>query len=209
MVITHHEGQCFKITHGDTTVVFDPIAKQSKQFTPVKFGADLAIVSMRHPDFAGVQEVTYGTKEPFVVNGPGEYEVGEITVRGFGVSTEYAGETRYTTVYQVVMEGMTIVFLGALSTPEQLDAKILGELGTIDILFVPIGGGDVMEVPQASKLAVKLEAKCVIPMHYTPNALKAFLEEESSEGVKPVDKVTLKKKDVGEMTGQIVVLQAK
>lgn len=209
MVITHHEGQCFKITHGDTTVVFDPIAKQSKQFTPVKFGADLAIVSMRHPDFAGVQEVTYGTKEPFVVNGPGEYEVGEITVRGFGVPTEYAGETRYTTVYQVVMEGMTIVFLGALSTPEQLDAKILGELGTIDILFVPIGGGDVLEVPQASKLAVKLEAKCVIPMHYTATALKAFLEEESSEGVKPVDKVTLKKKDVGEMTGQIMVLQTK
>ena len=49
---------------------------------------------------------------------------------------------------------MNIVFLGALSNPE-IDPKILGELGDIDILFVPIGGDEVLEVPQASKLATK------------------------------------------------------
>ena len=31
----------------------------------------------------------------------------------------------------------------------------------IDILFIPIGGGDVLEVPQASKLGVKLEDQLV------------------------------------------------
>lgn len=209
MVITFHDGQCFKVTHGDTTLVFDPVSKQSKQFTAVKFGADIAIVSMRHPDFNGVEEVTYGNKDPFIINGPGEYEVGDITVRGFGIATEYDNATRYTTVYQVVMDGMTLVFLGALSSPSQLDSKILGELGAIDILFLPIGGGDVLEVPDASKLAVKLEAKCVIPMHYDTHAIQAFVEEESAEGVAPVDKITLKKKDVAEMTGKIVRLQAK
>lgn len=209
MVITYHDGQCFKITHGDTTIVFDPVAKESKQFTPVKFGADIALVSMRHPNFNGTKEVTYGNKEPFVIDGPGEYEVGEVTIRGFGVATQYDKATRYNTVYQVGVDGMTLVFLGALASSEQLDSSILGELGTIDVLFVPIGGGDVLEVPQASKLAVKLEAKCVIPMHYDATALKAFLEEESAEGVSPVDKITLKKKDVAEMSGSIVVLNKK
>ncbi len=27
MVITHHGGQCFKVTFGDLTLVFDPISK--------------------------------------------------------------------------------------------------------------------------------------------------------------------------------------
>ncbi len=97
--------------------------------------------------------------------------------------------------------------MGALGEPD-IDPKILGEFGDIDILFVPVGGGDVLEVPQAAKLAAKLEAKCIIPMHYDATALKAFLKEESAEGVKPIDKLTVKKKDILAMNGEVVVLSA-
>ena len=152
--------------------------------------------------------MAHGTKEPFVAHGPGEYEVGQITARGFGVKTKYDKVERFNTIYQVRLEDMNIVFLGALSDPE-IDPKILTELGDIDILFVPIGGGDVLEVPQASKLAVKLEAKLIIPMHYDAVALKEFLKEESEENLKPVDKLTVKRKDVSEMSGNVVVLSSK
>ena len=206
MVITYHTGQCFKVSFGETTLAFDPISKKSK-LSPAKFGSDVAFISMHHPDFDGAEQVAHGNKQPFVVNGPGEYEVGDVTARGYGVKTTYDGQERYNTIYQVSLEGMNIVFLGALSSPD-IDPKILGELGNIDILFVPIGGGDVLEVPQASKLAVKLEAKCVIPMHYDKTALEAFMKEESSGSVKPQDKLTLKKKDVAEMSGEVVVLTA-
>lgn len=205
MIITHHGGQCFKVSFGDTTLVFDPISKKSK-LAPVKFGSDVAFISMHHPDFDGKEQVIHGTREPFVVDGPGEYEIGEVTARGYGVPTKYDGKERVNTIYQVVLEGMNMVFLGALNDPE-IDPKVLGELGNIDILFVPIGGGDVLEVPQASKLAVKLEAKLVIPMHYDAQALKAFLKEEGSEDTKAVEKLTLKKKDVEVMTGEIAVLE--
>lgn len=208
MVITHHGGQCFKVSFGDTTLAFDPISKQSKKLSPSKFGADVAFISLRHPDFNGVDQVSFGNKEPFVISSPGEYEVGEVTARGYGVETMYEGKKRFNTIYQVSLEGMNIVFLGALGEPD-IDPKILGEFGDIDILFVPIGGGEVLEVPQASKLAVKLEAKCVIPMHYDAAALKAFLKEESAEGVKAIDKLTVKKKDVLAMSGEVVVLQDK
>lgn len=204
MIITHHGGQCFKVSFGDTTLAFDPISKKSK-LSSVKFGSDVAFISMHHPNFDGADQVAHGTREPFVVEGPGEYEIGDVTARGYGVETTYDKEKRINTIYQVVLEGMNMVFLGALGDPE-IDPKILGELGNIDILFVPIGGGDVLEVPQASKLAVKLEARLIIPMHYDATALKAFLKEESSEDVKPVDKLTIKKKDVEVMEGEIVVL---
>lgn len=206
MVITYHGGQCFKVVYGDTTIAFDPISKKSKLPAP-KFGANAAFVSVRHPDFCGVEQVTLGSKEPFLVDGPGEYEIGEVTARGFGVKTTYDGEERYNTIYQVQLEGINMIFLGALSSPE-IDSKILGEFGDVDVLFVPIGGGDVLEVPQASKLAVKLEAKVIIPMHYDEKALKAFLKEEGSSNGKPQDKLTLKKKDVAIMEGEIVVLKA-
>lgn len=209
MVITYHGGQCFRVSFGDTTLAFDPIDKSSKTFTAVKFGSDIALVSLRHPDCNGIQQVTHGTKTPFVIDGPGEYEVGDVTVRGFGVPTTYENVSRINTIYQVQLEQMNIVFLGALGSAAELESSILGELGDIDILFVPIGGGDVLDVPQASKLGVKLEAKLVIPMRFDKNAHDAFLKEEGVEKLTPVDKLTVKKRDVSVMEGEIVVLAAK
>ena len=206
MVITHHGAQCFKVSFGDTTLAFDPISKKSK-LSPVKFGADIAFISLQHPDMNGVDEVTFGAKQPFVISGPGEYEVGEVTARGYGVETMYGGVKKYNTIYQVILEGINIVFLGALGN-ENIDPQILGELGDIDILFVPIGGGDVLDVPAASKLATKLEARCIIPMNYTDAALKAFLKEEGVDTAETLEKLTVKKKDLAEMEGEIVVLSS-
>jgi L-ascorbate metabolism protein UlaG (beta-lactamase superfamily) len=205
MVITYHGGECFKLSFGDTTLAFNPISKKSK-LDEVKFGTDAVFITMAHPDFNGAEQMAHGNKEPFVASGPGEYEIGQVTARGFAVKTTYEKVERYNTIYQVHLEDMNIIFLGALGDPE-IDPKILGELGDIDILFVPIGGGDVLQVPQASKLAVKLEAKLVIPMHYDDVALKAFLKEEGEDGLKPVDKLTIKRKDVLAMSGDVVVLK--
>lgn len=206
MVITYHGGELFKVSFGETTIAFNPIAKGSK-LTPVKFGADVAFVTMNHPDFNGVEQMVYGERQPFVASGPGEYEVGEVTARGFGVKTMYDGEERFNTIYQVMLEGINMVFLGALGD-SAIDPKILEKFGDIDILFVPIGGGDVLDVPAASALGVKLEARIVIPMHYDKSALSAFLKEESSEGLTPEEKLTIKKKDLIDKEGVIVVLKA-
>lgn len=194
----------FKVSFGNTTLAFDPIAKNSK-LPSVKFGSDVAFISLNHPNFNGSDQVAHGSKEPFVVYGPGEYEIGDVTARGYGVKTTYEGEERYNTIYQVRLEDMNLVFLGALGSPE-IDPKILGEFGDVDILFIPVGGGDVLDVPAAAKLALKLEAKLILPMHYDAAALKAFLKEVGAEGVKAEEKLTIKKKEVNEMEGEVAVL---
>ena len=206
MIITYHGGECFKVSFGDTTIVFNPISKKSK-LTSARFGANVSFVSLNHPDFNGTDEMSYGSKQTFVIDGPGEYEVGEVTARGYGVQTMYEGVSRFNTIYQVNLEGIGMVFLGALGS-EAIDPKILGELDDIDVLFLPIGGGDVLDVPAATNLATKLEAKCIIPMHYDDTALKAFFKEEGIDPIKPVEKLTLKRKDLLEMEGNIVVLSA-
>jgi len=106
---------------------------------------------------------------------------------------------------------MNICFLGALSN-NQVDPKIFEDVDGIDILFVPIGGSGVLTPAEAHSVGVKLEAKVVVPIHYEgmgeKDSLKTFLKESGSEKEKPVDKLTIKKKDVEGRIGDVVVLSS-
>jgi len=213
MVITHHGGQCFKVTFGDLTLVFDPVSK-SGTLPAVRFGADIALVSRNHPDMNGIDEVSFGGKEAFAITGPGEYEKEGITVQGFLTKSQYGlpkGQLdAVNTVYAVKLEGMTLVHLGALSEatlpPEAKEA-----IDEIDILFVPIGGDGVLTPAEAAKVATMLEPKVIIPTHWSgmgeAKALDSFIKEAGGEAER-VDKLTLKKKDVADKDGAIIVVTA-
>jgi L-ascorbate metabolism protein UlaG (beta-lactamase superfamily) len=212
MVITHHGAQCFKVTLGDLTLVFDPIAKGAS-LPGVRFGADIALVSRDHPDMNGVEEVTYGDKVPFAITGPGEYERQGIVVQGFLSSSKYGlkkGEEKaVNTVYSVQLEDMTLVHLGALVDAE-LSPEAREGIGEIDVLFVPIGGDGVLTPAKANELAVALEPRIIVPMHWSgigaPKSLETFLKEAGSTSEK-VDKLTLKKKDLATLEGSILTIQ--
>jgi len=211
MVITHHGGQCFKVTFGDLTLVFDPIAKGGN-LSPVRFGADIALVSRNHKDMNGVDEVTYGEKVPFAITGPGEYEKDGVTVQGFLTKSEYGlgkGEKEaINTVYAVKLEGMTLVHLGALSEAT-LPSEAKEGIDEIDVLFIPVGGDGVLDAAAAAKLSTMLEPRIIIPMHWsgigTPKSLEAYLKEEGG-ATDTVDKLTLKKKDALDKDGDILVI---
>jgi L-ascorbate metabolism protein UlaG (beta-lactamase superfamily) len=215
MVITHHGGQCFKVTFGDLTLVFDPISKGGT-LPAVRFGADIALISRNHPNMNGADEVSFGGKEPFVIAGPGEYERGGVTVQGFLTKSEYAlgGKgaaaqlSAVNTVYAVKLEGMTLVHLGALSDAA-LSQEAREAIDDIDVLFVPVGGDGVLAAAGAAKLATLLEPKIIIPMHWSgmgePKSLEAYIKEEGGEA-ETVDKLTIKKKDTAEKDGAIIVI---
>jgi len=211
MVITHHGGQCFKVTFGDLTLVFDPIAKGAT-LPAVRFGADIALVSRNHPDMNGVEEVTYGEKKPFAVTGPGEYERQGVVVQGYLSKSKYGlkkgEEEAINTIYSVELEDMTLVHLGALADTE-LSKEARESIDEIDVLFVPVGGDGVLTPAKAQELAVSLEPKIIVPMHWSgigqPKALEAFLKV-SGNGSEKVDKLTLKKKDLLGRDGSILIL---
>lgn len=208
MIITHHGGQCFKVAFGDTTLAFDPISKDSKNLEAVKFGADIVFVSLNDPDFNGVEQVTYGEREPFVIDGPGEYEVKKVTALGFPTVSTYGGKERSNTIYFVELEGMNLCFLGALGMPN-LPQEAREAFDDIDILFVPVGGEGVLTPSEANALAVKLEPHLIIPMHFggigQKDSLKQFLKEAGVE-TKSIEKLVVKKKDLEGKEGEIVLL---
>jgi L-ascorbate metabolism protein UlaG (beta-lactamase superfamily) len=206
MILTFHDGACVRASAGDTAMVFGPVSKQSKNFKAVNFGADVAFVSFNHADMNGAEEAARGEKKPFIVTGPGEYEVKEITASGFPAGSTYGGEGRINTVYSVHFDGLSILYLGALGDLD-LPKEVL-EMDSPDILVVPVGGSGSLSPAEAAKLAVKLEAKIVIPVLFDDKTLKQFLKEAGAEGTKPVDKLTLKGRDVAGKQNEVVVLGA-
>ncbi len=207
MVITHHGGQCFKVTFGDLTLVFDPISKNAS-LPAVRFGADIALVSRDHPDMNGIDEVTYGEKKPFAVTGPGEYERQGVVIQGFLSNSKFGlakgQEQAVNTIYSVQLEDMTLVHLGALADTE-LSHEARESIDDIDVLFVPIGGDGVLSPAKAHELAVSLESKIIVPMNYNQKSLDAFLKA-AGNGSEKVDKLTLKKKDLAGRDGSIIVI---
>src|SRR5262249_17074496 len=147
---------------GDTTLVFGPVSKASKEFKPTNFGADVAFISYNHPDMNGADEASRGDRQPFVINGPGEYEVKEMTVAAFPSGSTYGGERKINTVYTIHFDGLSVMYLGALGDLD-LPKEVL-EMDSPDILIVPIGGKGTLNPAEAAKLAVKLEAKLIIPI---------------------------------------------
>lgn len=205
MIITYYGSEFIKVQTGDIVLAFDPVGKDSS-FKQSRFGSDVALVSLDHPDFNGIDQLTYKDREPFVISGPGEYEVRGIFVKGFLTQTKYGGKNFINTVYAVKFDDMNICHLGALSSLDTLSPEIKEGIGDVDILFVPIGGGDVLNPAEAYKISVLLAPKIIIPVHDgSKSQLDAFLKDAGSDA-KPTEKLTLKKKDLETMEGEIILL---
>lgn len=217
MIITYHDGACVRVSAGDTTLVFGPVSKRSKNFKPTNFGADVAFLPLNHPDMNGSDEAARGERDPFIIFGPGEYEVSaksgaaaagkdynSITAAGFPSQSHYDAAERINTIYSIHFDGLSVLYLGALATTN-LPSEVL-EMDAPDVLIIPIGGEGVLSPADAEKLAVKLESKIVIPILYDEKTLKQFLKEAGSDAVKPVDKLTIKPRDVAGKESEVVVL---
>ncbi len=208
MVITHHGNQFFKLQFGDVCVALNPISKESK-LKPSRFGADVCLISVNHPDFNGAEQIGIGDKQPLVVSGPGEYETKGIFIKGFASTSKYGGEPRVNTIYTLNLDSINICFFGALDSKD-ISNETKEAIDGVDILFVPIGGNGVLDPHDAYKLAVQYEPKIIIPVGIDspgamPDALKVFCKEGGVEQPKPIDKLTIKRKDLEGKEGEVVV----
>lgn len=201
MVITHYGTEFFKITFGETTLAFNPVSKNSKNKT-TSFGSDIVLVTTNHEDMNGVDQVIRGDKVPLLIDGPGEYEVKNIFIKGF---LSDGMNDLLNTIYLVTLEGMSICFLGALSS-KKLPTKLKEAIDVVDILFVPVGGDEVITPSDANKIGAELGANIIIPMHYEKKDLDKFLKETGNEKMEAIEKLSIKKRDVEQSEGEVVVL---
>ncbi len=211
MVITWYGHSCFRIQSGELVIVFDPFAKEIG-LTPPRFKADIVLVSHAHYDHSNAESLS---GEPFLISGPGEYEVKGIYARGVPTYHDASrGKERGTnTIYVAEVEGIRIAHLGDFGEGALRD-ETLSLMGDIDILLLPVGGVYTIDANDAAKIVKQVEPRFVIPMHYQIPGLKvridpvdSFLKEMGAGKIQPVDRLTVKKKDTEEEKTEVVVMK--
>lgn len=213
MEITFLGHASFKLKGKKTTVVTDPYDGSVVGLKFPKVDADLVTISHDHADHNASKAVG---GNPFVIHGPGEYEVAGVGV--IGISTYHdsnkGSDRGVNTVYSLQIDGLRIVHAGDLG--HMLTDKQIEELGECDILIVPVGGHYTIDAKQAQELVQEIEPSIVIPMHYQVGGLKeelksvlspveTFTKLFSMETVTPQPKLIVTKDKLPE-TMQLVVL---
>ncbi len=171
MIINYLGHSCFKLRGKSKTVVCDPFAK-SIGFLMPKTKADVVTISHNHEAHSALDRVE---GEPFVVQGPGEYEIGGVFVYGWlSWHDNKKGEERgKNTIYNINFDGLKICHLGDLG--HMLGDKILEEISGVDVLMFPAGNESTISPKEAIELIEKIDPKIAIPMHFrTPAHSTAY-----------------------------------
>lgn len=176
---------CFRLRGRDGIVLTDPFDR-SVGFDIGKPTAQIVTVSHNHPDHANVAAVRPQREQLFVIDGPGEYEVGGIMIGGVRTyhDNKKGAELGKNTVYVIHMDDVVFCHLGDLG--HELTTQQLDEIGNVDVLFIPVGGGETISPATASSVISQIEPRMVVPMHYAGTAQTSFLLSDLA----PLEKFT-------------------
>ncbi|MDB5165128.1 MAG: hypothetical protein JWM00_18 [Candidatus Saccharibacteria bacterium] len=163
--IEYKGGNTVVITSKKATLVTDP--KQSLvglKDSVVKGAIEVAT----EPRFAIDSE---GAR--LSIEGPGEYETADFSVRGILAQRHLDTETDepIATIYRIEVGEARIALIGNVS--EKLSEDQLEALGVVDIAIIPVGGGGyTLDATSAASMIRQIDPKVVIPIHYADKALK-------------------------------------
>jgi L-ascorbate metabolism protein UlaG (beta-lactamase superfamily) len=198
--ITWAGQACFQVSVSNgkdhsANVVIDPFGDIGLK-TP-NFEADILLITHGHEDHNNIKAIK---GEPFIVNGPGEYEVKGVFIRGIdSFHDDVSGKERgKNTIYLFEAEDMKFCHMGDIGQ-NQLTDEQLENIGPVDILMIPVGGSYTIDSSQAQKIIGQIEPKIVIPMHYSLpkltvkiDGVEQFLKAMGKHAVVAQDKLTIK-----------------
>jgi len=200
---------CFRLSgHNSLSVVTDPYSPDIG-LTLAKLAADIVTVS-HHDGTCDYLPAVRGTFRLF--DGPGEYEIGGVFVTGVSTYADDKGGRLHglNTVYAFDFGGTTICHLGRLGhvpTPSQVK-----DLGSINVLLVPAGGGGSLTSTQASEVIGLFEPDIIVPMRYRIpgivedlESVDHFLKELGMEGLDSQETLTVRNGSVTEETDVVVL----
>jgi L-ascorbate metabolism protein UlaG (beta-lactamase superfamily) len=213
MTIHYYGLSCFRLTSTlhDVSVLIDP-PFQSAGWKIPRVNPDIVLFSSHS------HQVPFKSKDgsaSFAVTSPGEYEVKNIFVYGVDAkkkNTKGKGE-EHTTFFVLAVDDVFVGHVGGLDRP--LTEHELDQLGRIDILLLPVGGGSSLDAKGALEVVGQIEPRIVIPMEYKIPGLKGdlhpvddFLKEYGTKDVKRDDKLKVMKKDLPAGDMSVIILNA-
>ena len=167
--ISWHGLATCTITGPGVTIITDP-APPTAGLKAKRLSGDVVLASTPAAAVGSVRGT--GEAGPFVITGPGEYEVKGAFIYGAAAAAPTA--TPAPTVYRIELDHVAVVYLGLLNAP-------LGDVHTsllerTDVLILPVGGGRALTAAQAKAVIALVEPRVVVPIHYGLPGLKLALE---------------------------------
>lgn len=164
MELTYHGGNCVVINHKKTRLVVDDNLDKLGLKNVRKEGDILLFTDMSSSPESEDKKVK------FIVDSPGEYEIANASIMGIPAQSHVDKEGKKSIIYRLIIDDARIAVLGNIY-PELSD-KQLEDIGTVDILCIPVGGnGYTLDGTGAIGLIRKIEPKIVIPLHYADPAI--------------------------------------
>jgi L-ascorbate metabolism protein UlaG (beta-lactamase superfamily) len=158
-------------------LVTDPHDGKSIGIRPPKTKADLVLISHDHFDHNCLRVVE--GRNTTVYNRGTETVKNGVTIKGIPAyhDDEKGTKRGEVVLFKFTVDGVNFCHLGDLG--HVLEGDILEKLGTIDILFVPVGNVFTIGPKEAWRVVSDIKPTVVIPMHYRIGGL--------SLSIKPVD----------------------
>ncbi len=184
MRVEWYGQSAFGLTGLDTTVFIDPFGDTSGlaargirfEYPPIEgVSADLLLITHEHHDHNGADAIG---GDPLVIRlstwPRPDTPAGELT----GIASEHdpaAGTQRGPNmIFGFELDGLSVCHFGDFGQSALRDEQAAA-IGSVDLLFLPVGGGPTIDAGQAAEIVGVLEPRWVVPMHYrTPRI--GFLE---------------------------------
>jgi len=190
-------------------IITDPYVTGGEfSYGEIQESADIVLVSHDHFDHSNVSAVR---GNPEVVRGT--KKIKGIEFKGIATYHDDAGGRLRgkNTIFCFEVDGIKVCHLGDLG--HQLNAQQAAELGTVDILLIPVGGFYTIDATAAGQVCDKLTPKVIIPMHYKTDkcGLPIASVDEFLRGKKEVSRLDASQAEFKQAelpaTTQIIVLK--
>jgi L-ascorbate metabolism protein UlaG (beta-lactamase superfamily) len=153
-------------------IITDPFDETLGYKLP-RIKVNIVTVSHEHFDHNNVRGVK---GRPVVFKGVVNRESHKMEFRGISSyhDSVYGGQRGTNTIFVIKADGLNLCHLGDLG--HILDSDKLDEIGTIDILFIPMGGFYTIDSSQATQIIKDIKPKIAVPMHYKTEAIKFSID---------------------------------
>lgn len=214
MEIKYLGHSSFFIKTKNSRIVTDPFYPDDLGLSFPKVEADIVTISHKHKDHSNFDAVK---GSPLLLDWPGEFEKQQVRIIGYSsFHDNKSGEERGENVMYKFDDGeITVLHCGDLG--HQISSSLIDDIGSVDVLILPVGGGFTIGPSEAVKIVNSIEPAFVIPMHYQKEGLnqeifssllpvEAFLKEMGSEDVEHIDKLVIKRDQLEGVSSKVVVL---
>ncbi len=213
MNIIWHGQSCFQIIIPQKRdslikIVINPFQKNLGLKLPPSLLKNLDILLITNDNYMpkGIDN------EVFIINGPGEYEIKGVFIKGISDFSSSNGKTEEI-IYTIKTKETSLCHLGDFNQKE-LTEKQAEEINQTEVLMIPIGGNPVLEAKEALKIISQIEPSLVIPMYFHLPKLNIkldnidkFLKEMGEKTIEPLNKLSIKKQSFDKDGAKIIVLK--